>query len=31
MTEHDFSKFAKLSPFELKDQLIAIASSDARD
>ena len=30
MTEHDFSKFAKLSPFELKDQLIAIASSDAQ-
>lgn len=30
MTEQDFSKFAKLSPFELKDQLIAIASSDAQ-
>ena len=30
MTEHDFSQFAKLSPFELKDQLIAIASSDAQ-
>ena len=30
MTEHDFSQFAKLSPFELKDQLMAIASSDAQ-
>ena len=30
MTEHDFKKFAKLSPFELKDQLIAIASSDSQ-
>lgn len=30
MTEQDFSQFAKLSPFELKDQLIAIASSDAQ-
>ncbi|MDB5810897.1 MAG: bifunctional aspartate transaminase/aspartate 4-decarboxylase [Betaproteobacteria bacterium] len=26
----DLSKFSKLSPFELKDQLIAIASSDAQ-
>lgn len=30
MTEHDFSKFAKLSPFELKDQLMDIASSDSQ-
>ena len=30
MTEQDFRKFAKLSPFELKDQLMAIASSDAQ-
>ncbi len=30
MTEQDFRQFSKLSPFELKDQLIAIASSDAQ-
>jgi aspartate 4-decarboxylase len=30
MLDRDFSQFAKLSPFELKDQLIAIASSDAQ-
>jgi aspartate 4-decarboxylase len=30
MSEHDFSQFAELSPFELKDKLIAIASSDAQ-
>jgi len=30
MTEQDFSKFAKLSPFELKDNLISIASSDSQ-
>ena len=28
--EQDYSEFADLSPFELKDQLIAIASSDAQ-
>src|SRR5471032_3655523 len=30
MSEHDFSQFSKLSPFELKDRLIDIASSDAQ-
>jgi aspartate 4-decarboxylase len=30
MSEHDFSQFADLSPFELKDQLIKTASSDAQ-
>lgn len=30
MPEQDFSRFANLSPFELKDQLIEIASSDAQ-
>jgi aspartate 4-decarboxylase len=30
MSEQDFSQFANLSPFELKDQLIEIASSDAQ-
>jgi len=30
MSEHDFSQFSKLSPFELKDRLIEIASSDAQ-
>ena len=30
MPEHDFSQIAELSPFELKDQLIKIASSDAQ-
>jgi aspartate 4-decarboxylase len=30
MTEQDFKQFSKLSPFELKDNLIAIASSDAQ-
>jgi aspartate 4-decarboxylase len=30
MTKRDFTEFAKLSPFELKDQLIEIASSDAQ-
>jgi aspartate 4-decarboxylase len=30
MSEHDFSQVAELSPFELKDQLIKIASSDAQ-
>jgi aspartate 4-decarboxylase len=30
MLLNDFSQFAKLSPFELKDQLIEIASSDAQ-
>jgi aspartate 4-decarboxylase len=29
MTEQDYSKFAALSPFELKDKLIETASSDA--
>ncbi len=28
--QHDYSKFAALSPFELKDQLIAVATSDAQ-
>ena len=28
MSEHEFSEFSKLSPFELKDKLIDIASSD---
>jgi len=28
MTKRDFSEFAKLSPFELKDKLIEIATSD---
>ncbi len=28
MTQKDFSEFAKLSPFELKDKLIEIATSD---
>ena len=30
MSEHDYSGFSQLSPFELKDQLIAIASSDSQ-
>ena len=30
MSEHDFSQFSKLSPFELKDRLIDIASSDTQ-
>ena len=30
MSEHDFTQVAELSPFELKDQLIKIASSDAQ-
>lgn len=30
MSNQDFSKFASLSPFELKDRLIEIASSDAQ-
>jgi aspartate 4-decarboxylase len=30
MSERDFSQFAELSPFELKDKLIAIASSNAQ-
>jgi aspartate 4-decarboxylase len=30
MSEHNVSQFAELSPFELKDQLIQIASSDAQ-
>ncbi|MET3139827.1 aspartate 4-decarboxylase [Undibacterium sp. GrIS 1.2] len=30
MPQQDFQQFANLSPFELKDQLIAIASSDAQ-
>lgn len=30
MSEHDYSEFAQLSPFELKDKLIDIASSDAQ-
>src|SRR5579862_1473265 len=30
MTVQDFSKFAKLSPFELKDELMSVASSDAQ-
>src|SRR3984885_4752484 len=30
MLDQDFKQFAKLSPFELKDNLIAIASSDAQ-
>ena len=30
MLDRNFKQFAKLSPFELKDQLIAIASSDAQ-
>src|SRR5476651_2147666 len=30
MTTRDFTEFAKLSPFELKDHLIEIASSDAQ-
>jgi aspartate 4-decarboxylase len=30
MTERDLTQFDKLSPFELKDQLMAIASSDAQ-
>jgi aspartate 4-decarboxylase len=30
MSEHNFSQYAKLSPFELKDRLIEIASSDAQ-
>jgi aspartate 4-decarboxylase len=30
MTQRDFTEFANLSPFELKDQLIEIASSDAQ-
>jgi aspartate 4-decarboxylase len=29
MTEHNYSQFAKLSPFELKDQLIALATSES--
>lgn len=28
MLERNFKQFAALSPFELKDKLIAIASSD---
>jgi len=30
MAEQDFHQYAHLSPFELKDRLIAIASSDAQ-
>jgi aspartate 4-decarboxylase len=30
MLKNDFDRFAKLSPFELKDELIAIATSDAQ-
>ncbi len=30
MAEQDFNQYAQLSPFELKDRLIAIASSDAQ-
>jgi aspartate 4-decarboxylase len=30
MAEQDFHRYANLSPFELKDRLIAIASSDAQ-
>jgi aspartate 4-decarboxylase len=30
MNQRDLTKFSQLSPFELKDQLIAIASSDAQ-
>jgi aspartate 4-decarboxylase len=30
MLDRNFKQFAKLSPFELKDQLIALASSDAQ-
>ena len=30
MAENNFTQFAALSPFELKDRLIAIASSDAQ-
>lgn len=30
MSEQDFSAFAGLSPFELKDKLISVASSDAQ-
>jgi len=30
MAEQDFQQYANLSPFELKDRLIAIASSDAQ-
>ena len=30
MTEQDFSKFADLSPFELKDKLIVAASTDSQ-
>src|SRR5471032_3674420 len=30
MLERNFTQYAKLSPFELKDQLIEIASSDAQ-
>lgn len=30
MSEHDFSQYANLSPFELKDQLIEIASSNSQ-
>src|SRR5476649_1063065 len=30
MLERNFTQYAKLSPFELKDQLIALASSDAQ-
>ena len=30
MTEPDYSQFASLSPFELKDKLIAVATSDAQ-
>jgi aspartate 4-decarboxylase len=30
MLERNLTQYAKLSPFELKDQLIEIASSDAQ-
>jgi len=30
MAEQDYSEFSGLSPFELKDRLIEIASSDAQ-
>jgi len=30
MSDHDFSKFAKLSPFELKDKLIEIAGTSSQ-
>ena len=29
MSDHDFSKFANLSPFELKDKLIEVATTES--